>query len=37
VTLLNERLTVGMVIGFSLVLVGSILATGGSPEAVAEP
>ena len=37
VTLLGERLTVGMVIGFSLVLVGSILATGGTPEAVAEP
>ena len=37
VTLLNERLTVGMVMGFGLVLAGSILATGGSPEAVAEP
>jgi drug/metabolite transporter (DMT)-like permease len=37
VTLLGERLTVGMVIGFSLVLAGSILATGGTPEAVAEP
>jgi drug/metabolite transporter (DMT)-like permease len=37
VTLLNERLTVGMVIGFSLVLTGSVLATGGTPEAVAEP
>ena len=37
VTLLSEPLTVGMVIGFSLVLVGSILATGGTPEAVAEP
>jgi drug/metabolite transporter (DMT)-like permease len=37
VTLLSETLTVGMVIGFSLVLVGSILATGGTPEAVAEP
>ena len=37
VTLLDERLTVGMVIGFSLVLAGSILATGGTPEAVAEP
>src|SRR5205823_8121665 len=36
VTLLNERLTVGMVMGFSLVLVGSVLATGGTPEAVAE-
>jgi drug/metabolite transporter (DMT)-like permease len=37
VTLLNEPLTVGMVIGFALVLTGSILATGGTPEAVAEP
>ena len=37
VTLLDERLTAGMVIGFSLVLVGSVLATGGTPEAVAEP
>jgi drug/metabolite transporter (DMT)-like permease len=37
VALLDERLTVGMVIGFSLVLTGSILATGGTPETVAEP
>lgn len=37
VTLLNERLTIGMVIGFALVLAGCILATGGAPEAVAEP
>jgi len=37
VTLLNEQLTFGMVIGFALVLAGSILATGGTPEAVAEP
>ena len=37
VTLLNERLTTGMVIGFTLVLAGCILATGGTPEAVAEP
>jgi drug/metabolite transporter (DMT)-like permease len=37
VTLLNERLTVGMVIGFALVLAGCVLATGGTPEAVAEP
>jgi drug/metabolite transporter (DMT)-like permease len=37
VTLLSEPLTVGMVIGFALVLAGSILATGGTPEAVAEP
>jgi drug/metabolite transporter (DMT)-like permease len=31
VTLLNEALTIGMVVGFSLVLIGSILATGGTP------
>jgi drug/metabolite transporter (DMT)-like permease len=37
VSLLNEPLTAGMVIGFALVLAGSILATGGTPEAVAEP
>jgi drug/metabolite transporter (DMT)-like permease len=37
VTLLSEPLTVGMVIGFALVLAGSILATGGTPEVVAEP
>jgi drug/metabolite transporter (DMT)-like permease len=37
VTLLNERLTAGMVIGFALVLVGCLLATGRAPEAVAEP
>ena len=37
VTLLNEPLTVGMVIGFALVLTGSILATGGTPEGIAEP
>jgi drug/metabolite transporter (DMT)-like permease len=37
VTLLKERLTLGMVIGFALVLAGCILATGGAPDAVAEP
>jgi drug/metabolite transporter (DMT)-like permease len=37
VTLLSERLTAGMVIGFVLVLVGCVVATGRSPEAVAEP
>ena len=37
VTLLNEQLTAGMVIGFALVLTGCVLATGGTPEAVAEP
>jgi drug/metabolite transporter (DMT)-like permease len=37
VTLLDERLTAGMVIGFVLVLGGCVLATGRAPEAVAEP
>ena len=37
VTLLDERLTKGMVIGFVLVLGGCFLATGKSPEVVAEP
>jgi drug/metabolite transporter (DMT)-like permease len=37
VTLLNERLTAGMVVGFVLVLAGCILATGRGPETVAEP
>jgi drug/metabolite transporter (DMT)-like permease len=37
VTLLNERLTVGMVIGFVLVLAGCFLATRRSPETVAAP
>ncbi len=37
VRLLNERLTVGMVIGFALVLAGCFLAAGRSPEAVPEP
>lgn len=37
VTLLDERLTAGMVIGFMLVLAGCFLATGQRPEAVAEP
>jgi drug/metabolite transporter (DMT)-like permease len=36
VTLLNERLTAGMVVGFALVLAGCFLATGRGPEAVAE-
>jgi drug/metabolite transporter (DMT)-like permease len=37
VTLLDESLTVGMVVGFALVLAGSVLATGHRrPEAVAE-
>ena len=37
VLLLSERLTMGMVLGFALVLAGSVLATGRSPEAVPEP
>lgn len=37
VTLLDERLTVGMVVGFVLVLAGCVLATGRGPETVPEP
>jgi drug/metabolite transporter (DMT)-like permease len=37
VTLLNEHLTTGMVVGFALVLTGCVLATGRSPEAIPEP
>lgn len=40
VVLLNEPLTLGAVLGFALVLVGSVLATRGrrtTPEEVAEP
>jgi drug/metabolite transporter (DMT)-like permease len=37
VTLLNEQLTTGMVIGFALVLCGCLLATGKNPEVVPEP
>src|SRR5438270_769476 len=37
VLLLSERVTAGMLIGFALVLVGCVLATGRSPEAVPEP
>jgi drug/metabolite transporter (DMT)-like permease len=36
VAVLGEHLTVGMVIGFALVLVGCVLATGRGPDAVAE-
>jgi drug/metabolite transporter (DMT)-like permease len=36
VTLLSEQLTTGMVIGFALVLGGCVLATGKSPDVVAE-
>src|SRR6266496_708131 len=37
VTLLGEHLTKGMVVGFALVLIASILATGHRPDPVAEP
>ena len=38
VVLLGESLTVGVLIGFPLILAGSVLATGGAPgRAVAEP
>jgi drug/metabolite transporter (DMT)-like permease len=37
VTLLSEHLTRGMVMGFALVLVGCVLATGRAPDAIAEP
>ena len=36
VAVLSEHITVGMVVGFALVLVGSVLATGRGPEPVAE-
>jgi drug/metabolite transporter (DMT)-like permease len=36
VALLDERLTAGMVVGFVLVLAGCVLATGRSPDVVAE-
>ena len=37
VLLLDEHLTAGMLLGFALVLAGSVLATGRAPEAVPEP
>ena len=37
VTILDERLTAGMVAGFALILTGSYFATGRSPDVVAEP
>jgi drug/metabolite transporter (DMT)-like permease len=37
VTLLSEDLTTGMLVGFALVLAGSVLATGRGPEPVPEP
>jgi len=36
VAVLGEHITTGMVIGFALVLVGCVLATGRNPEVVAE-
>ena len=36
VAVLGEHITAGMVIGFALVLAGSVLATGRGPEPVAE-
>jgi len=35
--LLDERITVGMIGGFVLVIIGSVLATGRGPEPVPEP
>jgi drug/metabolite transporter (DMT)-like permease len=37
VAVLGEHLSAGMVVGFVLVLVGSVFATGRGPDAVAEP
>ena len=37
VAILSERLTGGMLVGFALILAGSVLATGRGPEPVAEP
>jgi drug/metabolite transporter (DMT)-like permease len=37
VAVLGEQLTAGMLVGFALVLVGAILATGGTPEPAPEP
>src|SRR3989440_4421216 len=37
VLLLNEHLTGGMLLGFALVLAGSVLATGRTPEAIPAP
>jgi len=37
VALLGEHLTTGMLVGFALVIAGSILATGRGPEPVPEP
>jgi drug/metabolite transporter (DMT)-like permease len=37
VAVLGEHLTIGMIVGFALVLGGCVLATGSAAEAVAEP
>jgi drug/metabolite transporter (DMT)-like permease len=37
VTLLSEHLTAGMLVGFTLVLAGCVLATGRGAEAIPEP
>jgi drug/metabolite transporter (DMT)-like permease len=36
VTILSERLSAGMLVGFALILVGCVLATGRGPEPVPE-
>ena len=36
VLILSEHLSAGMLVGFALVLAGSVLATGRGPEPVAE-
>jgi drug/metabolite transporter (DMT)-like permease len=37
VVLLDEKITVGMIVGFVLVLLGTVIATGRGPEPVPEP
>ncbi len=37
VAILSEHLTAGMLVGFALILGGSVLATGRGPDPVAEP
>jgi drug/metabolite transporter (DMT)-like permease len=37
VLILSERLSVGMLVGFALILAGCVLATGRGPEPVPEP
>jgi drug/metabolite transporter (DMT)-like permease len=36
VAILSEHLSAGMLVGFALILVGCVLATGRGPEPVAE-